>query len=152
MKHSYEIIGATPRHLTMIAHRLREDDRAEIEAGGETPRHLIYSLWQRSFVSRAGFVDGEIAAVWGCMGSLLGTVGEMWLVTAPAIERIPIAFAKESQAMFRELLEVKHTLFSGCIDGHKKSLRLWSMLGFKVGEAVAIPPNGARFHILTMER
>ncbi len=152
MTHNYEIIPATARHLTMIARRIRADDQSEIIAGGEIPRHLIFSLWQQSIISRAGFVDGDIAAVWGCAGTLMSPVGHMWLVTAPAIERVPVAFAKEARAMLREMLEVKHTLYSGCIEGYEKSLRLWSMLGFKIGEAVPIPPNGAMFRLLTMER
>ncbi len=152
MAHSYEIVPAKPVHLSMIARTCRADDRAEIEAAGQTPRHLMYKLYQKSFIARAGFVDGELAAVWGCTGSLLSSVGQMWLLTAPPIERIPIAFAKEARAMIREVLQHKRTLVSGCVDGYEKSLRLWSMLGFEIGEAVAVPPHGAMFRRLTMER
>lgn len=152
MKHTYEIVPATVDHLRIIARTLREGDRQEIVAAGEHPRRLIFSLWRESFVSRAGIVDGEVAAVWGCAGPLLSTVGEMWLVTAPAVERVPLAFAKEARAMIRETLLIKHVLVSSCLDGYEKSLRLWGMLGFDIGEAVPVPPNGAMFRQLVMER
>lgn len=152
MSHAYKIVDATLEHVRLISATMRADDRAEIVALGQVPRHAVVSLWRNSVVSRAGFVDGDLAAVWGCAGALLSPVGEMWLVTSPAIERVPLAFAKEARAMIREMLKTKTVLQSACIDGYEKSLRLWRMLGFDVGEAVPVPPRGAMFRRLMMER
>jgi len=151
MAHIYKIVDAKPVHLSMVARRLRAGDLEEIEAAGETPRHLLFRLWRNSTHRWAAYVDGEIACVGGCAGPLASDVGEPWLFTTAAIERVPMAFARESQGWLREVLTIKRRLTTACLANYEKSLRLWTMLGFRVGDTI-VYPNGAQFRQLIMER
>lgn len=135
-----------------MASRMRADDRAEVVAGGAVPRHLVFELWRGSHESYAGLIDGDLAAMFGCAGPLLAPSGHVWLLTTPTIELMPIAFAKEARAFLRRILEIKTEVYSGCVEGYERSLRLWRMLGFQVREPTVVPQTGARFHMLVMER
>lgn len=146
----YEIMGATLAHMRAIAPRLREGDLAEIAATGMKPRHVLHKLWSESFVRRAALVDGEIAAVWGCGGALLSTQGEAWLLTAHAVERLPMAFMRVLRAELSEMLEIKPTIVSGVLSSYEKSIRFMKLAGFSVGEAQ--PMGNSTFLELRMER
>lgn len=150
MRHTVE--PATMSHMNQIADRLRKGDRSEIEATGFTPRRLLRSLWKNSHVRRTGFVDGEIAAVWGCAGVLLSPVGEMWLFTTPAVERVPMAFVKVARAEMSAILETKAVLVSSCLATYVQSVRLWKMLGFEMGAPFPMGPEAKLFRRMVMER
>lgn len=147
----YEIVDARPVHLSMVARRLREADRLEILAAGVEPRHVMFILWRNSTHRTAAFVDGEIAMVGGCAGTLASPTGEPWLFTTAAIERVPMAFAKESRRWLSEVLRTKSCLRTACHASYEKSARFWTMLGFKVG-APERCATGELFRPMVLER
>lgn len=146
-----EILDARPSHLSAVAGRLRPEETVEISAAGETARHLIYRLWRDSPYRRAGLVDGEIAAVWGCSGMLSSSIGEAWLFTTPVIDKNPLIFVKVARREISRMLETKTQLVSACLLSCERSVRLWTMLGFRLENPVMLP-NGAQFNPLVMER
>lgn len=146
-----EIIDAEPKHVSAVARRLRQEEVAEVAGAGETARHFMYRLWQKSIYRRAGFVDGEIAAVWGSAGMLLSPVAEVWLFTTPVIDRSPLVFVKTARVEIARMLETKTRIFSACMAGCERSSRLWTALGFTMGEGIKVP-TGAIFHPLVMEK
>lgn len=148
----YEIVPCQAWHLGALAVLARPDDRREMLAVALPPLALLEQLWSDSWVSRTGFVDGDLAACWGCGGSALATSGSVWLFTTPAVERVPLAFAREARAFCDEMLETKHRLVSACLDGYERSVRLWTMLGFSIEAPMAMGPNGAMFRPMWMER
>lgn len=146
-----EVVDCLPSHLSIVANRLRIEERIEFEAMGLVPRHALYNLWKNSSYRRTAFVDGEIAAVWGCAGMVLSTVGNAWFSTTPVIERVPMTFVKQARRGLAEMMQSKSTLISACGDSFERSIRLWTMLGFKLGDTMSAP-NGVVFRHLIMER
>lgn len=148
---AYEIMPATLCHLRALAGTMRAADRSEIEATGEKARHVLFRLWRQSSPRRAALVEGELAAVWGCTSPPLLTVGEVWAFTTPAIERVPLAFFRETKREVADLMQTRHALVSGVMDGYDKAIRFFGMVGFKVGVPTEIA-DGAMFRTLTAER
>ncbi len=142
-------IDAQIAHVRMLVPRLRADDRLEIEAQGEIPRHLLFRLWRRSAIRRAVFVDGDMAALWGCQGGMLARTGAVWLYTADPVERVPLGFLKTASAGISEMLERWPMLISDVDARYERSIRFMRMLGFHVGEPFELP-GGALFRRLTM--
>lgn len=145
-------VDAVLAHCGQLASRLRTEDRREIEAMGEVPRHLLVRLYRASSIRRTVFVGGEIAAMWGCGGALLGTVGEAWLFTTHAVERVPLAFLKTARRGISSMLETRWTLISDVSADYERSIRFMMMLGFTVEAPRAIPPYGAMLRRLTLSR
>lgn len=139
----------TLAHIRAILPRLREDDRAELEAAGK-PRHVLIHLWRESSVRRSYFVDDEIAAVWGCSGALAGETGELWLFTTPAVERVPITFIKEARRSIHEMLHTHTTLVSGVLAGYAKAEKFLEGMGFVMGDAQ--PYGDKMFRQVTLSR
>lgn len=151
MKRDVSIVEATPAHLSTVARQLRREEVVELAGANLVGRHLMYQLWQKSIYRRAGFVDGEIAAVWGCTGMLLSPIAEAWLFTTPVIDINPMVFVKTARQELRRMLETKAKLVSACMVGCERPARLWTMLGFTLGDPIPAT-SGAMFHPLVMER
>jgi hypothetical protein len=142
-------VEARIAHIRMLVPALRDADRAEIEAQGQTPRHLLFRLWRWSVIRRTVFVDGEIAAMWGCEGSLLGRVAAAWLYTTPAAARVPIGFLKAAQSGIHQMRQHFPVLISDVDASYERSIRFMQLLGFHVGESFELP-SGALFRRLTL--
>jgi hypothetical protein len=146
-----ELAPATAEHVRALLPRLRADDVSEIQAAGLTCKRALWRSWKGSHLRTAALVDGEIAAIWGCGGTLLGGVGRPWLLTAPACERVPLAFVQIGRDEARRMLAV-HERLEGCVAAwHFRAIRTLALMGFRLGGEVVLPNDG-RFLRFTMER
>lgn len=130
----YEILPCTLAHLRALARTMRAEDRAEIEALGLKPRHVLVHQWKLSAAPKTILVDGEVGACWGDASPLLDDDGCIWLFTAPPIERIRYTYFREAQRELRRLLETRTVLRAHVTHDYAKSLRFFRMLGVSFGD------------------
>lgn len=138
---NYIIVDALPGHVNMLVERLREADAQECHDIGLAPKKAIWHSFRRSFIRKAAFVDGEIAAMWGICGTVLGPLGDLWLMTTPAIERAPFAFIREAKAEVALALELFPRVRGILSCDYTGAVRLVKLLGFKltpVGDGFAV--------------
>lgn len=143
-------VEAKLSHIRMLVPRLRAADRREIEGAGRVPRHFLFQLVRTSHIRRTVFVSGEIAAMWGCGGAALGLVGEMWLFTTPAVERVPIGFLKTARRGITEVLQTRSRLVSEVAADYEASIRFMRMLGFTASKPYP-SPGGMLYRMLELE-
>lgn len=149
---NYTIIPCRLSHIAEIARTIRAEDRAEIEGVGLHVRHLLVALYRGSLYRRAALVDGEVAAVWGDSAPLISTEGAMWAVTAPVIERVPLAFFREARREIAERLQVRSVLRADVADSYTAALRFYRLLGFEIGARRPLPPAGTLYREISIER
>lgn len=128
----YSIVPCTLAYLRELARTMRAEDRAEITQAGHEVRHCLFRLYRQSMDPLTALIDGEVAACWGDYSPLISDVGNIWMFSTPAIEKMPLAFAKEARAELMRLLERRRVLRSGVGVHYMKSLRFWSMMGFEI--------------------
>jgi len=145
------IIDASPIHVGAIARRLRAEDCAEIRAVYGDPRKAIRYFFHGSALRRAAFIDGEIAALWGCYGSFFTTEGHVWLVTTGEVEKLPLRFFHEVRREVREMLLTRKVLRSHAAASYTKALRFMAMVGFMIGAPEPLGKNGEMFCELRLE-
>ena len=151
----WQIVGCEPCHLRQLARTLRADDAEEVRALGQpSPMRMMYRTWRASVVRRTAFVDGEIAAAWGLIGggSLMAATGVPWLLTAPAIERVPLDFAREARREVREMLDIYPLLENWVHAPYRRAVGFLKIVGFTIDEAQPILPTGEYFHRFWMSR
>lgn len=142
----YEIVPCKPIHAGMLARRLRADDRAEIVGLGHCDvRRVLRSLMRSSLYCRSAFVDGEMAAMWGVTGSLMDESGRAWLLTGPAVERVPLAFYREGRRQIEEMLKSRRVLVSQVAFSYDRAIRFFRMLGFSIGTPEPIGRDGSYY-------
>lgn len=130
---SYTITECRTEHLRRILPILRQGDRDELAATGLNPKHHVFALWRNSSISRVALVDGEVAAVWGCIAPMASASADMWLLTSPAVEKMPLAFFRETRREVAEVLTVHPVLRTQVGADYKEAIRFFRMLGFSVG-------------------
>jgi hypothetical protein len=147
-----EILDCRLRHLRELAANLRSGDRAELEMIPRPIRHTLNDLWLRTYEPRCATVDGMVAACWGCSGSLLASVGEMWLFTTPVVEKAPLRFFKQVRIEVNEMLKQHQVLVSNVSCDYTKALRFFEMLGFSIGTETRLGPDKRPYLEIRMER
>jgi hypothetical protein len=131
---SYEILPCRLSHIRRLAATLRAGDRAELMATGRKPRHVLLDFWRRSYEPRTALVDGEVAGCWGDAGEMLSADGWFWFFTAPPIERVPLAFAREGRRELARMLRSRRRLLVDTRCEYIAAQRLARLLGFHVAE------------------
>jgi hypothetical protein len=132
---------------------MRPGERAEAIAMGKEPRRLLRASYRNSLVPpKAAFVDGAIAAIWGLGGDILSDTGAPWLVTAGAIERVPVSFVRIARLELMLMLEVRPHLENYVAADYRKAIRLLETLGFILEVPEPIGPKRALFRRFWIER
>ncbi len=98
------------RDVYTLARGLRESDRAEQIALGKDPKRILRFSFRHSLSApEVCVIDGEVAAMWGLGGDILSDEGQPWLMTGPAVERIPVSFVKIAQDWIEQALAQAQT-------------------------------------------
>lgn len=152
MMRSYSVIPATLEHVLALTARLREADIVQATCMGITGEHALRESFRHSVVARTGIVDGEIAVIGGVGGALLGAVGEPWLLTSPAVERVPLALVKECRREVATWLDMFGRLEGNVLASYTRAIRFAETLGFEIGEPFTWGPKAVLWRPMSLER
>jgi len=133
------IVPTIPAHLRELAANLRKEDEKEILAFGRKVHHVLWRSYKSSLMRRTAFIDGKLAACWGCAGELLGSQGIPWLLTTPEVKKIsPLKFARIYQQEVTEMLGMFPKLVNYVDPDYTASIRMLDIMGFKVSDSELI--------------
>lgn len=149
---SYYVIEGKPSHLSDLRKNLRAKDRLEMTCLGLSEKFAMRKTFQASIMRKTAIVDGEVGAMWGCGGPLMGGIGEPWLLTADVVERVPIGFVKEGRKAVGDMLEIFPKLENYVADSYQEACKFLFVLGFTLGEPFALGPNKSLFRKFSLER
>jgi hypothetical protein len=135
-----------------LAASLRDSNRDEIVDLGLDPRVALRANFRMAMLRRTYLVDGEVAAMTGLCGSLLGDIGFPYLMTAPPVERVPVAFLKLARRGVADMLEHKMRLEGYVAANYRSGCRFLQALGFTLGDAKPFGAKGALFRSFVMVR
>lgn len=130
-----EIVDSTHKHVKELAKTLRPKDRLEAEGLGLNPEQGLFYAFRWALWRRTALVDGQVAAMWGLHGSLLGNLGRPYLITGEAVNLIhPVKFAR----IYKQEVETMKQMFpvlENYVDiRYKESVRMLKIAGFTVNE------------------
>jgi hypothetical protein len=129
-----EIRKSAPEDCDRLAALLSEEQRAEILGGfGFEPADGLRASCGASWCSLSVFLDGEITAMFGCRGAP-GETGFPWVVTAPAIERMKIQFARRGRE-FIKICAARHGTLINWAREDAKILNWAKWCGFETQSA-----------------
>lgn len=118
-------------------------DRKEIEAGGNNSvRRLLWKSFKISNFTTTALIDGKVAAIWGCGGTIMGIEGHPWLITSYEVEKIsPIKFARTYKAEVGKMLNLFPYLINLVWEPYTEAIRLLEIVGFDIGKTIKIGNN-----------
>lgn len=138
----YEIVPATLSHATALRDRLREKDRRECVGQNGSVRRALHQAVRRSLYSNAVLLDGTVIAMWGLGGAMLGDEGHPWFLTAPEVERFPMAMVREARYAAEEMLACRPFLWNYVLADYPQAVKFVSVVGFSLDPPLWKAPNG----------
>ena len=148
----YIVLPAEISDIYAVARHLRDGDRLEVTSLGLDPATALRKSFKHAVWRRVAVINGEIAAVFGMGGNMLSNVGYPWLLTTPAVEKLPVSFVKEGRKQAMEMLSMRRRLEGHVAADYRQACRFLEALGFTLGEPEEIGPLKAKFRKFTMER
>lgn len=134
-----EIVEAELHHVQTMGENMNHEDRLEFLAAGLVPHRDLWRGWKRSIVRRAAIVDGELGAIWGVTGGIMGGIGIIWMVTAPKVREISShRFAAIYKKEVSNLLEIYPILCNYVDNRYIGAKRMLRIAGFKLEEPVPL--------------
>ena len=103
MKPEVTIIPTTVEHIRLLVADLRKEDLLEAKNLGVTPFKGIWRSYRNSKICRSYFINGKIAAISGINGSLLGFIGNPWVMTSNVIDEYPFVFVSNYRREIKEM-------------------------------------------------
>lgn len=77
-----------------------------------------------------GFIDGEVACVWGCVPpTLMSSHAYLWLYTTEAVKEHQFLFIRHSQVALGRLLEKYDSIIGTAVIGNEQAIRWLKWLG-----------------------
>lgn len=145
-----DIVPTIAEHIRVLSATLRDSDKKEIESYGFSSMKSLWISYKNGLSNKTAFVNGKIAAVWGCGGVYMGKTGRPWLLTSPEVKKVsPLTFARIYQKEVKKMLGLFPKLENYVAADYEEALRLLDIIGFKLGEPETIG-NGV-FRKFTME-
>lgn len=148
-----EILPATMAHVQELGLHMNVEDREEAEAMGLKAHRALWRSWKSSTLRTAALVDGEVAAIWGVIGSFIGMTGLAWFVTGPKAREVsPLYFAQLYRREVRKMLEIFPRLENRTVDStYNGAVKMLQIAGFKPGEAYPVGPEGRLYRLFYKE-
>ena len=129
VEHSFELREAKAWHCGQIIRRLRRD---HIVAFGANVHGELRQAFDQSAISYSFFIDDELAAIYGVMGTLLAPFGYVWLAfTSEALERFPVTLIRETKRHLRWLKTLKVELVTSVLEKDRDAIDFSLALGFR---------------------
>ena len=144
---------ATIADVYAVAANLRPADAAEALAVGKDPRRALRASFRTSLTpAKVLLIDGRHAALWGLGGDILSDVGIPWLLTTPAIERVPMYFTHQAALERDAMLAIKPRLENFVAADYLAAVRFAALLGFAVDPPFPVGPGRVLFRRFWTER
>lgn len=144
---------ATPADAAELAANMRPQDRAEVEATGQSPVQALITSMNVSAMAWTVRYDGKIMAMWGVVEiDQLGGKAIAWLLTSPEVEKHPRAFVRISVEVIA-VLRTRYKVLMNFVDArYGMALRWAKRMGFEIiPQPRHIGLRGEPFYLINMK-
>lgn len=138
--------------IDLLMADMRQADRDEIAAATSIPlKKAVSDSVALSSYSRAGWVNGRLACLWGvCPISLATSNGAPWFLSTSVIEQHPMLFLRRCRPHVQEFRD-RYRFMVNYVDARNRVAIHWlKWLGFDMEEPRPWGIKGLPFHRFTM--
>lgn len=136
-----------------LADKMRDQDRAELDAAGHTNhRRIVAESVGMSEWARTALVNGEITCIFGLArgGTMLDPFGVPWMLGTDLVARHRRVLARLAPAYIREMLRTHPRLVNTVHARNSVAVRWLERVGFSFGQEFLHPATGEPFIVFEM--
>lgn len=146
------IVPASPVHIGPIATRMRDADRIECAALGNSPKQALRAGLASSSPAWTALVDGRAEAMFGLVvTSALGGEGQPWMLGSDAIYAHPRAMLRRGPHFLATMFDATPRLSNLVAADNARAIRLLRRWGFTLDTETMMIDNVA-FRLFHAER
>lgn len=135
-----EVIPTEIYHIEYLLDELKNLSNEDAYRFGFDTNKVLIKTYNNSVFVKTAIVNDEIVAVWGVLGTYLGSTGYPWSLMSPKTEHYPFRFTSLYRKELNKMLELFPVLIDMVDIKHTKVLRMLRLMGFTFGEPA--PFNG----------
>ena len=144
------IVPSTPAHVIELRKNIRPEDAAEIKNFGTCLRRVLWKTFHETQSPKTVLVDGDVAGLFGCGGTVIGQTGKPWMLATHVADRFPLQFALLYRQEVWKMLD-SYPVLENIVDAtYHKAIKLLELIGFTVYDGEPVGPNGAMFRKFRM--
>lgn len=129
------MVPATFEHARLIAPHMRAVSRQSFCLPIRMkPLTALRRALRQSHLCYSAIEDGQVVAMGGCAGTLLGDEGYPWMTTADRVEGLRVSFVREVRAHLGQMLGIHSRLIDFVSPDDRVTQRFLGMLGFDIGD------------------
>ncbi len=126
-----DIVPAKLHHCGILARFLRVEHAALLMRTNVPIHRELRDTFERSYYRRSAFVDGHLAGMWGCEGSLISSQGMVWLAMSQYAVKFPMTALRLAKREIDHLAKTKTELLTTLLPDDEPAHRLALFLGFE---------------------
>lgn len=150
-----DVIEAKAWHVGAVIHRLRPAHQAALTARGIDPHRALRAIYEQSTLRRTGLIDGRVVAIGGITGSLVSSMGFVWLALTADASRHTVALIRECRRQLDAAMATRIEIATTVLPEDDAARRFAAYLGFHLGhgegEGRAVCRAGRRALTAAME-
>lgn len=136
MNPTIEIIDTVPSHVRQMADCMKEQLKTMAFRLGISPQKALWKSYKQSIFCKTAFVNGDLAAIWGCAGKPADDKAYPWLICSPIVEDYPFRVMFAFKQELNKMLTMFPILEDWVDDTDIKVKRMLKMTGFILGDKV----------------
>jgi hypothetical protein len=134
MSQNIAITDTVPIHLRIMSNAMREENIETARQFGIQPLKALWKNYRSSLICKSVFINDNLCAIFGILGSMCGEVGRPWICMTPETEEYPMRIAFRFKAELRKMKEMFPVLEDYIDETNEKSLRFMELMGFKISK------------------
>lgn len=125
-----------PLHLRIMADTMQEHSAVMARRAGLTPLKALWSNYRQSLICKSVFINGNLCAIFGVVGSIMGESAMPWIAMTPEVQEHPMRVAFRFRRELGEMLKLFPVLEDYIEEENESAIRFMRLMGFRVSKNV----------------
>ena len=130
------ITDTAPFHLRIMSDAMQENSAKMAQRVGYSPLKALWANYRQSLICKSVFINGNLCAIFGVVGMMLGESGAPWIALTPEVEQYPMRVAFRFKKELEEMLKLFPVLEDYIEEENTAAIRFMSLMGFRVSKNI----------------
>lgn len=121
-----------PIHLKIMATAMLPENKDIAYRAKTNPLKALWYNYRNSIICKSVFVNGNLCAIFGIAGVILGEIGRPWICMTPETQDHPFRVAFRFRRELKKMLDMFPILEDYIEETNKKGIRFLELMDFQI--------------------
>lgn len=128
------IVETAPYHLRLMSDAMQSKSSNMAYRLGMTPLKALWKNYRQSLICKSVFINGNLCAIFGLMGTVFSDVGTPWICMTPEVEQHPMRVAFRFRKELDNMAKMFPVLEDWLEETNDTGMRFMSLMGFSISK------------------